>query len=357
MDKRLGALAGSLALAAVTVLAPTSADARGPYQWGNRDVGCDEAVDDFEALPAVQPNGKVENVQPLRVKAGDDTSTELGDQESARVTQAATWSGLDDSVSVEKQVTWYLSKDGGTTFESITGDLGDHYVLCPRDAGGRLYAATEVYANDADPEAPVVVARAISNPIEIRPVRLELSGDPYLSTTPYPGPVVDRAGRLVAGLEEIGTGEFQPDTTQRNVWTINGTVVSRSATYTPTSSTWGRTLTVKSAISAPYTLPVSAQASGVIKRAPSMSNTTTVLGGGGTVRVDVKVVVVGTSRPAGSVRILEDGVEVATIPALSNGTGSVTLTGRTPGTHAYAAKYSGNSLVYHANRYRTVTVR
>ena len=353
MNKRLGALAGGLALAAVTVLVPTSADARGPYQWGNRDAGCEESVDDFEALPAVQPNGKVENVLPLRVKVGTGTSTQFGDEERARVTQEATWSGLDDSVDVEKQVTWYLSKDGGKTFESITGDLGDNYVPCPRDAGGRLYAATEGYAVD---ELDVVVARAISNPIEIRPVQLKLSGDPYLSTSPYPGPVVDRAGRLVAGLQEIGTGEFQPATTQRNVWTIGGTVVSRSATYTPTSSTWGKTLSVKSTISAPFTLPVSAQASGVVKRAPSMSNTTTVLGGG-KVRIDVKVVVVGTSRPAGSVRIQEDGGDVATIPVLSNGTGSVTLTGRTPGVHMYAAKYSGNSLVYAANRYRTVTMK
>lgn len=357
MDKRLGALAGGLALAAVTVLVPTSAQARGPYQWGNRDTGCAESTDRFEALPAVQPNGEVEIAEPLRVRAGEGTTIRYGEGQSARVTQEATWTGLDESVEVESTPTWYLSKDGGKTFDSITGDLGLGYVLCVRDTGGRLYAATEVYSAE-DPSD--VVARAISNPIEIAPHQLELDGDPYLATPPYVGPAVGRAGTLEAPVKELADGEdeeqYSADTTQRNVWTIGGTVVSRASSYTPPSSAWGKTLSVKGTISAPYTLPVTAQASAVVKRTASMSNTTTVLGGG-KVRVDVKVVVTGTSRPAGSVRIQEDGADVATIPVLTNGTGSVTLTGRTPGVHTYAAKYSGNSLVHYANRYRTVTVR
>lgn len=172
-------------------------------------------------------------------------------------------------------------------------------------------------------------------------------------------------GRAVVGSTlEADRGYWTPSgLTWSYVWVRDGKAIptsvpgSRSARYTLTAADWGKKVAVR----------VSGERSGYgvqrrytpavpVLRAPSMSNTTSVLGGG-RVKLTAKVVVVGTSSPAGSVAVLEDGEQVGTIASLSKGVGSIVLTGRSPGSHTYTLEYSGNRLVEPASRSRTVVVR
>lgn len=183
------------------------------------------------------------------------------------------------------------------------------------------------------------------------PGTIEVLRDPALAAARYPV-VGDRLGRDLGHWTPSGlTWAYQ--------WLRDGSAVSgqRASSYLLTSADWGKDVSLRVTGSRTgYTSATRTTDPVLVKRAPSMSNTTTVLGGG-KVQLTAKVVVVGTTRPSGSVDVLEDDEKIATIPSLTNGTGTITVSGRTPGAHRYTLAYSGNRLVVPASRSRDVVVR
>jgi hypothetical protein len=347
--RAVSAVAGLGALVMLAGLAaPASAES---YR---RDTQCEGSTPSpFTAFaPVGDSRGVTLEKAPRLMSSTGATTAAIGRTAPRFTIEDATWSGLTEDMTVRRQE-WRLSFDGLETATVLDTDLGDSYLLCPWDVGGTMYAVEEVTSYDEATQEVVVHARAFSAPVDVVKGRLDVDPDGALVSGHYPGPVVGRATTFSTIARKPDIDGSMKRTTR---WTIGSRTVGTSSTYTPTSADWGKTLRATASYSAGGYEPATSTAQGVVKRAPSMSNTTTVLGGG-KVRVDVKVVVVGTTRPAGSVRILEDGVQVGTISALSNGTGRVTLSGRRPGVHTYRAAYSGNSLVHPADRYRTVTVR
>lgn len=347
LAKRVGvALGASLLVGGLAV--PASAE---PLR---RDTSCEgSSPSPFTAFaPVGDARGvKLEKAPTLTSDTGA-TTARIGRGAPRFDIGPATWSGITEDMTVRRG-DWKLSFDGLDTATILNADLGDVYTLCPWDVGGEMYAVEEVTSYDESTQEVVVHARAFSKPVDVVKGRLDVDPEGAVLSGHYPGPVVGRDTTFSAIARKPDINGSMKRVTR---WTIGTRTVGTSATYAPRSADWGKTLRATATYSAGGYESAMSTAQGVVKRAPSMSNTTTVLGGG-KVSVAVKVVVVGTSRPAGSVRILEDGVQVATIPALSNGSGKVTLSGRTPGTHTYRAAYSGNSLVHAADRYRTVTVR
>lgn len=185
--------------------------------------------------------------------------------------------------------------------------------------------------------------------------QIEVVRAPVLAAAEYP---------VVGNTLGVDLGYWKPGgLTWSYVWVRDGVAISsstpgsRSSRYTLTSADWGKAVAVRvSGAKAGYGTQNRYTPSVVVKRKPSMSNTTEVLGGG-TVRLTVKVAVVGATNPTGAVKVLEDGEEVATMPTMVKGVSTLTLTERTPGVHTYTLAYEGNRLVVPASRERTVTVR
>lgn len=201
-----------------------------------------------------------------------------------------------------------------------------------------------------------VVDRASSEPTApVAQGRIEVVREPVLAASEYP---------VVGNTVGVDLGYWTPSgLTWSYVWVRDGAAIpsstpgSRSSRYTLTSADWGKAVAVRvSGERAGYGVQRRYTPSVVVKRKPSMSNTTEVLGGG-KVRLTAKVVVVGATNPVGAVKVLEDGEEVATMPTMVKGVSTLTLSGRTPGTHTYTLAYEGNRLVVPASRERTVTVR
>lgn len=236
------------------------------------------------------------------------------------------------------------------SMDGVAIDAGKQadYTPTPGTLGKRLtVTVTASHAGE-------VVARSTSSPTEkVEPGQIEVVRAPTLK------------GRAVVGSTlEADRGYWTPSgLTWNYVWVRDGKAIptsvpgSRSARYTLTAADWGKKVAVRVSgersgygVQRRYTPAVS------VLRTPSMSNTTTVLGGG-RVQLTAKVVVVGATNPVGTVAVLEDGEQVGTIASLSKGVGSIVLTGRSPGSHTYTLEYSGNRLVEPASRSRTVTVR
>lgn len=244
----------------------------------------------------------------------------------------------DEGVSLRYQ--WYMN---GT---AIDAGKQATYTPSPGTLGKKLTVkVTAVRGGEAIATATSVSTKAVLIGT------IEVVRRPTLAAARYPV-VGDRIGRDLGYWKPSGL-------TWSHQWYRNGSAISgqRGSTYLLRSADWGKKvfLVVKASRTG-YRTQAERTESVVVKRAPSMSNTTTVLGGG-KVKLTAKAVVVGTSRPSGSVAVLEDDVKIGTIPALTNGVGSLTVSGREPGTHRYTLEYSGNSLVVPASRTREVVVR
>lgn len=235
---------------------------------------------------------------------------------------------------------WYMN---GT---AIDAGKQAAYTPSPGTLGKRLTVkATAVHEGDVVASATSTATSAVARGT------IEVVSPPTLAAARYPV-VGDRIGRDLGYWKPSGlTWSYQ--------WLRDGKAISgqRGSTYLLQSADWGKKVSLRvTAARTGYTTQTRTTNAEVVKRAPSMSNTTTVLGGG-KVKLTAKVVVVGTSRPSGSVAVLEDDVKIGTIASLTNGVGSLTVSGREPGTHRYTLEYSGNGLVVPASRTREVVVR
>jgi hypothetical protein len=235
---------------------------------------------------------------------------------------------------------WYMNGvalDAGkqATYTPTAGTLGKRLTV----------KATAVHKGDVVASATSKATAAV-----VRGT-IEVVRPPVLAALRLPV-VGDRIGRDLGYWKPSGlTWSYQ--------WLRDGKAISgqRGAYYRLTAADWGKKVSLRVTGSrSGYTSQTRTTPAEVVKRAPSMSNTTTVLGGG-KVRLTAKVVVTGTSRPSGRVDVYEDDELIGTIPSLTNGVGTITVSGRTPGTHRYTLEYSGNSLVTAASRTREVVVR
>lgn len=287
------------------------------------DSSYDVGTIDLDGPPTTVPRPTISSANP---QVGRPLEASLDGWES------------DEGVSLRYQ--WYMN--------GVAIDAGKQatYTPSPGTLGKKLTVkVTAVRGGEAIATATSVATKAVLIGT------IEVVRRPTLAAARYPV-VGDRIGRDLGYWKPSGL-------TWSHQWYRNGSAISgqRGSTYLLRSADWGKKvfLVVKASRTG-YRTQAERTESVVVKRAPSMSNTTTVLGGG-KVKLTAKVVVVGTSRPSGSVAVLEDDVKIGTIASLTNGVGSLTVSGREPGTHRYTLEYSGNSLVVPASRTREVVVR
>lgn len=279
------------------------------------------------------PTGKVQSVDPPVITG----TPRIGSPLKA---SSGTWSPNGTS----HRYQWYMdgvALDAGkqASYTPSPGTLGKHLTVKVTASRTGFTAASRTSA------ATAVVA----------PGQVEVLRAPSLARAEHP---------VVGTSLGVDLGYWTPSgLTWSYVWVRDGVAIpsstlgSRSSRYTLTSADWGKNVAVRVSgerygfgVQRRYTESV------YVKRKPSMSNTTEVLGGG-KVRLTAKVVVVGATNPVGAVKVLEDGEEVATMPTMVKGVSSLVLSGRTPGVHTYTLAYEGNRLVVPASRERTVTVR
>jgi hypothetical protein len=313
----------------------------GTYRIGLKRGGVVDQPDagSVTVTPQDRPNG-APTVTVARYTRNTSLPTTGGTSPKIGVAMTATpgeWTQTED---VTWRYQWYMNGvalDAGkqATYTPTAGTLGKRLTV----------RATAVHEGDvvasATSKATAAVARGTI--AVVRP--------PVLAASRYPV-VGDRIGRDLGYWKPSGlTWSYQ--------WLRDGKAISgqRGASYRLTAADWGTKVSLRVTGSrSGYTSQTRTTPAEVVKRAPSMSNTTTVLGGG-KVRLTAKVVVTGTPRPSGRVDVYEDDELIGTIPSLTNGVGTITVAGRTPGSHRYTLEYSGNSLVVAASRTREVVVR
>lgn len=313
----------------------------GPYRIGIKRGG---VVDEPQAGTVEAEVSDTPNFAPTitvrRYTANTSRPTTGGKAPKIGVPMTATPGEWTRTEGVTWRYQWYMN---GT---AIDAGKQAAYTPSPGTLGKRLTVkATAVHEGDVVASATSTATSAVARGT------IEVVRPPTLAASRYPV-VGDRIGRDLGYWKPSGL-------TWRYQWLRDGKAISgqRGSTYLLQSADWGKKVSLRvTAARTGYTTQTRTTDAEVVKRAPSMSNTTTVLGGG-KVKLTAKVVVVGTSRPSGSVAVLEDDVKIGTIPSLTNGVGSLTVSGREPGTHRYTLEYSGNSLVVPASRTREVVVR